>query len=184
LIIFRILLMTKYLFKIKISVKVIFIVTFIVSFIIGHYSASSLSFTLSFLFFGTFIALGKRSRLVLFLGLTASHLLVGLFLGNEISLLAILLSGAVISLFSLVMPLVLFHFFTFKIINLKLIESVLAFFIIFINKLAKLCIGSHFSPSVCIILAIWMLLLKKNHFYFFVLLLFHANVLNAPAHFS
>jgi hypothetical protein len=104
LLLLRILLQVKFLSKIKITIEHVFLITFAASFLIGDFKNSPLSFVYSFIFLGTFFSLRDYSKLTLIMGLFSTQLIIGLFMGEKVSLLAIpagLLGGF---LFTMIFP--------------------------------------------------------------------------------
>lgn len=184
LVIFRALFYFQRILKKRIPIEILFSLTFFISFLLGHFSSSPLSFILSFLYMGTFIALRDFSKLTIILGLFSSHLIIALFSGSEVSLLSLILNIPLISLFSLVMPLVYFYFASFQWIDFNWIEWIIRSFIVLVGWAAKLVQGTLLSSTVFLILAVWVVLLKKQKRYLVVFLFLHGNVANSPALFS
>jgi competence protein ComEC len=183
-IILRLLIMTQRLFKINLQIEIIFIITFIISFFLNHFQESPLSFAMSFLFMGTFIAFGDKSKTSLILGLFSSHLLVAFFLGNEVSLVSIILSLPLVALFSFLLPFIFLYAATFHLIHFNWIESIVRLFILTIHETAKLTHGTFISSSLFIILAVWIILLKKKKRFLLLFLFLHGNALYSPEIFT
>lgn len=87
--ILRILLKIKFLAKLKISLEHIFILTFLIAFLAGDYQHSPLGYIYSLIFLGTFFSLKNFSRFTLIMGLFSTQLILGLFMGEKVSLLSI-----------------------------------------------------------------------------------------------
>lgn len=184
LVIFRILFYLQRLFKKRISIENIFLITFSISFLLGHFKESPLSFIPSFLYMGTFIALRDFSKFTIVLGLFSSHLIIALFSGSEVSLISLVLNIPLITLFSLLMPLVYLYFASFQWIDFNWLEWIIRSFIVLVGWTAKLVQGTFLSSTVFLILAVWVVLLKKQKRYLILFLFLHGNVANSPALFS
>lgn len=180
LIIFRVLLMSRQFLKIKLSIEILFIITFAIAFGIGHFQKAPLSFSLSFLFMGTFLSLGHKPKVILILGLFSSHILMAFFIGNEVSLLALILNMPIIALFSFLLPLIYLYFFTFTWVDFNWIESLVRLFILIVHNVAKLTHGSFMSATFFLMIALWIILLRGNKKYLILALLLHGNVVHSP----
>lgn len=165
----------------KLSIISIFISTFFISFVLGHYTQSPMSFTLSFLFIGTFISLRDHSKIVNLLGLSSSHLLIAFFNGNDFSPIALLICLPLISISIPLITSIYLYLLTYKFITLNWIELPTRWFILIIKYLSTWAHCSSLSPSIFLIIAIWLLLLRKNKFLILLMLLLHGNAANSPS---
>ena len=180
-ILFQFLVLIKNTFSLKVEIEIIFCLTFLISFFLGHYQLSPLGFLLSFLFWGTVLALRDYSRLTLLLGLLASHLLFSFFSDQRLSLLAVLLNLPLIACYSLIL---LLGWATFAISYLgKNIgcEYFIKLFIFFLHIEAKIGLIAMIDSSAFLLLAVWLILFQKNKKWILVCLLLHSNCANSPA---
>lgn len=159
----------------------IFYLTFIISFLFGHFTKSPLSFTYSFLLIGTFFSLKYMSLLKMFLAISASHLLLAFFQGDNFSFLAMILSILLVQIFVIFLPLIIIFITTFYIYPSHWIEPLTRFFILLIHFCAKLTIGSFLTSSFMLLCIVWILLLKKRKRWLLVCLCLHAGLVHSPA---
>jgi hypothetical protein len=182
--ILRLLLKIKYFKKLKISLEVIFVFTFLSAALLGDFHRSPLGFIYSLFFLGTFFSLRNYSKLVLILGLFSTQLILGLFIGNKVSLLSIPIGLCGSFIFSIVFPLLLIFLATYWIIPINWGEPIIKTYVILIKKCATITNGSFTSPSVFLILAIWVLILMKSthkkYALLTILLFFHTNTAMTP----
>ncbi len=160
--ILRILFQLKFLSKIKFNLEQIFIFTFIIAFLFGDYQKSPLGFIYSFIFLGTFFSLRNHSRLVLILGLFSTQLILGLFMGEKVSLISIPLGLMGSFLFTLIFPFLLIFLGSFWLVSINWAEPILRSFIVLIQTTAKLLNGTFTSSSLFLIASIWVLMMMKN----------------------
>lgn len=180
----RLLILLQRLIKLKVPIEINFLFTFSISFLLGHFQESPLSFIMSFLFMGSFIALSKYSRLTMILGLFSNHLLICLFSGADVSLLSLLINIPLIAAFTFLLPFFYFYFLSFHWIHFNWIEWIVRAYIVTVHWCAKLTIGTSVSATLFMMLAVWIILLKKPKRYLLIVLLLHGNTANSPAFFS
>ncbi|MBY0412648.1 MAG: hypothetical protein K2Q18_00710 [Bdellovibrionales bacterium] len=128
----------------------------------GNFKNSPMGFIYSFAFLGTFFALKDFSKFTLVLGLYSTQLIIGLFMGEKVSLLSIPCGLLGSYIFTLIFPFILLFLLTFWIIQINWIEPLLQIFIIGIQSVAKLLNGSFTSSSIFLIMGIWVLMMTKN----------------------
>ena len=161
-----------------------FAITFIVSFLCGHFFKSPLGFIYSFLFIGTFYSIGKFSLLKIFLGLSASHLLINIFQGNEFSFVALFFSIILVQVFCLLFPICLIFLFSFYIHQSAWIEILIRSFIKLIHLGAKYSNGTFITSTTMILLFIWILLLQQKKKWLAITLILHTGNVNTPLLYS
>lgn len=183
-IILRLLIMSQNLLKRSFPIEHLFSITFVISFLMGHFQESPLGFILSFLYIGTFISLGDKSKVILLIGLFSSHLLIAFFSGNEVSFLSLILGLPLIALFTFFLPFAFLYLLTFKLISFNWIEDGIRFFIIIVHWIAKLTHGSFMSSTFFLMLAVWIILLKKKKRYLMIAIYLHANAVHSPSFFQ
>ena len=175
----------KRLLKAKLSLEKIFFLTFLLSFSFGHYFASPISFALSFIFLGTFFSLKDYPKIILILGLFSTQLIIALFMGNKVSLLAIPVGLLGTFLFSLLFICIIVFFLSFWIIKINWIEPLLNTFVWSVKASSNLLIGSFTSSSIFLILAIGSLMhlnfSRKKMMLISVLLFLHTNTAMTPS---
>lgn len=96
--------------KIKGKGKIIFAIIFLGDFLFGSYATSPLSFIFSFLFFGTFIALGKYGYKTLFPFLFLNQILINYFFVENVYILGPFLGFFLTFIFSFLFPVALILF--------------------------------------------------------------------------
>ncbi|MFA6236935.1 MAG: ComEC/Rec2 family competence protein [Bacteriovorax sp.] len=180
---FRILFLLQRFLKRRIRIESLFLATFFISFLMGHFKESPLSFILSFLYMGTFIALADRSKFFILMGLFSSHLIICFFSGSEISFVSLFLNLPLLALFSILLPLFYFYFLTFHWIHFNWIEWIVRAFILCVHWSARLVQGTFVSSTFFLIFAVWILLLKKRKRYLLIALLLHGNIAISPTSF-
>lgn len=171
----------KHRLKRKWSLEILFFVVFLLSFLLGHYFQSPLGFVMSFLFMGTFIGLRHYSRWTILTGLFASHLLLALFSGKEISPLALLLNLPILFYFSGMMSLSGLFLASFKWIPYNWMEKFISLLLLMIKKSALISRGTHLNSSLFFILGLWMILFKRDKKWMALCFLLHANLANSPS---
>lgn len=188
LVILRLLFQFKFLSKIKISTEKVFIITFLFSFLIGQYYASPLGYIFSFAFLGTFFSLRNSPKVMLILGLYSTQLIIGLFMGNKVSLVAVACGLFGSFIFTLLFPFFLIFLMSFWIIQINWIEPFIRFYVVGVQMVSKCLSGSFTSSSVFLILAIWVIMFSsfsmKKGFILLILIFLHTNTAMAPALFS
>ncbi|AUN99801.1 hypothetical protein C0V70_17155 [Bacteriovorax stolpii] len=186
--ILRLLLQFKFLAKRKWSIEVIFFLTFAVSFLCGHYSDSPLGFLMSFAFLGTFFAFQNHSKIMLILGLFSTQLILGLFMGEKVSLLSIPVGLVGSALFALLFPTLLLFLASYWLIPFNWGEPLIRSYVVSVQVMAKMLQGSFTSSSVFLILAVWALLIlktsKRKYAIVFLLIFLHTNTAMTPVIFS
>lgn len=182
--ILRLLFQFKYFSKLKLSLEQIFIVTFLIAFILGDYQHSPLGFIYSFIYLGTFFSLRDYSKLILILGLFSTQLILGLFMGEKVSLISIPLGMIGSFIFTLIFPLLLIFLSTFWMIPVNWAEPIIRSFIVLIQATARLLNGSFTSSSLFLIMAVWALMMMKNSLgkcaALFILFFLHTNTAMTP----
>lgn len=158
----RLLFQFKFLTKMKLSMEHIFILTFSLAFLMGDYEDSPLGYIYSFIFLGTFFSLKNYSKLTLILGLFSTQLIIGLFLGEKVSLLSIPVGMLGSFIFSLIFPFLLFFLATFWFVPINWAEPIVRIFIVTVHYAAKFLNGSFTSSSLFLIAAVWILMMMKN----------------------
>lgn len=93
--------------------KVSFIATFFFDIITGGFTSSPLSFSLSFIFWGTII-FSNSTKIVIIIELFITQLIVSNILSSKISFLTILINPIVTSTFSAIFPLLSFQYWVNK----------------------------------------------------------------------
>lgn len=180
----RLLFQFKFLSKIKISLETIFFLTFILSFIFGQYKASPIGFIFSFAFLGTFFSLRNSSKIILILGLFSTQLILGLFMGDKVSLLSIPCGLFGSFLFSFLFPIFVLFLLTFWLIPINWVEPILRLYITGIQMTAKFLNGSFTSSSIFLIFAVWILMFHRTstrkYVAFCLLLFLHTNTAMNP----
>ena len=177
----------KFLAKLKITSEKIFYFTFCISFLLGHFHKNPLSFIFSFAFIGTFLSLKDYSKLTLILGLYSTQLILALFMGDKVSLLAIPIGLFGSFVFSFLFPVILLFLGTFWIIEINWIEPLLKIFVASIQMSAKLLNGSFSSSSIFLILAIWIILIRPKAMGYAsiaILIFCHTNTAMTPVIFT
>lgn len=179
--ILRILILLQRFLKKRMNIEILFYLTFLISLTIGHLKESPLGFIFSFLFLGTFIALRDYSKLTIIIALFSNQLLISLFSGKEVSLIALIFNLPFIGVFSLLLPFFYFYLLTFSWIHWNWVELFIKFFIITLKWVAQFTHGTFFNSSIFMILAVWIVLLKKRKRYLIIVLFLHGNNANAPS---
>lgn len=169
------------LFNKKIKSINLFYLTFLISFLCGHFFKSPFGFTYSFLIVGTFFSIGYINIFKAFLALSASHLLIAIFQGNDFSFLGLLFSLILVNLFSFLLPLIFIFIGSFFIFPSHWLEPFIRFFIVLIHYAAKLSQGTFITSSVMLLCCLWILLLNKNKWWIMVCLILHSELVHAPA---
>lgn len=172
--------------KWQVSLEQVFIIVFLFSFILGHFHASPLGFTYSFIFLGTFFSFRHASKFFLVLGLYSTQLLLALFSGDSVSLLSIpcgLLGGF---LFTLLFPIIFIFLSTFWLFEINWIEPIVRLFVLYAHNAARILRGTYTFPSVFLLLFVWVLIfmpeISKKKYLFLILFLFlHTNITAAPS---
>ena len=186
--ILRILFQIKFISKLKLEVEHIFLLTFLISFLLGHYDKSPLGFLMSFAFLGTFFSFRAESKLKLILGLYSTQLIIGLFLGEKVSLLSIPIGLIGSFCFAFLFPVLLLFLGTFWLVPFNWGEPLLRGYIVSIHWFARALQGSFTSSSIFLILGLWVLMFMKNdkRKYAIVMILFflHTNTAMTPVIFS
>ena len=184
---FRLLFQYKFLSK-KISTEMIFILGFLLSFLAGQFTSSPLGFIFSFAFLGTFFSLGHHSKAMLILGLFSTHLILGLFMGEKVSLLSIPCGLIGSFIFTFLFPLFLLFLMSFWLIEINWVEPLLRGYVVCIQSTSKLLTGSFTSSSIFLILAVWAIMFLKNskrkYGILFILLFLHTNTAMTPTVFA
>jgi hypothetical protein len=175
----RLLILMNRKLKHKLSLEILFFITFGIAFILGHFNESPMGFILSFLYIGTFIALRDQSRIVVFLGLLASHVLWSFFNCTLISPLALLLNLPLLSYFSLLMPMQFFYCLSFKWMTINWLEPLIRFFVLCVHCLGKFAHANAMTASLPLLIGVWMIMLKKPKGIFLCLLL-HSGLSQTP----
>jgi hypothetical protein len=180
----RLLFQLKFLSKMKISPEQIFFITFGLAFTLGQFKSSPLGFIYSFAFLGTFFALKDYSKLTLILGLYSTQLILGLFMGEKISLLSIPCGLIGSFLFSFLFPIILVFLASFWIVKINWIEPIIRLYVVGIQMVSKLLNGSFTSSSIFLVIAIWVLMFpehfKKKYLWISLLLAMHTNTAMTP----
>ncbi len=188
LVILRLVLKVNFFAKLKFPFEKVYLLTFIISFIIGHFHASPLSFIYSFMFLGTFFSLRDYPKMILILGLFSSQLIIALFMGEHVSLIAIAVGLIGSALFGLLFPFVLLFFASFWIFQINWIEPLISFFLSFVKTSSVLLQGSFTSSSIFLILATGTLLhasySRKKMVTFALFVFLHTNTAMTPSIFS
>ena len=188
LIILRLLFHFKFLSKVRISLEMIFFLAFFLSFLLGDFSTSPLGFIYSFLFLGTFFSLRNYPKIILILGLFSTQLILGLFLGEKVSLVAIPIGLIGSFIFSLLFPLLLIFLGSFWLIPINWGEPIISYFVAFVRIGSKLLNGSFTSSSIFLIVLVWVLFLakfsKRKCTYVIILIFLHTNTAMTPVIFS
>lgn len=186
--ILRLIFQFKFLAKMKISLETIFFLTFILSFIFGQFKASPLGFIFSFAFLGTFFSLRNNSKIILILGLFSTQLILGLFLGDKVSLLSIPCGLFGSFIFTFLFPVFVLFLFTFWFIPINWVEPVIRLYVGSIQLTSKLLNGSFTSSSIFLIFAIWILMFHRpgprKYIGFCLLLFLHTNTAMNPVIYS
>lgn len=182
--ILRILLKVKFLSKIKISLEHIFILTFIIAYLIGDYQHSPLGYIYSLIFLGTFFSLKNFSRFTLIMGLFSTQLILGLFMGEKVSLLSIPLGMLGSFIFTFMFPILLLFLASFWLIPFNWAEPILRSFIVLVQMTAKYLNGSFTSSSFFLIAAVWTLMMmnfsNRKCVVLIALLFLHTNTAMTP----
>lgn len=180
----RLLFQLKFISKIKVSTELIFILTFSIAFALGHYEKSPVGFIYSFIFLGTFFSLKNYSKFTIILGVFSTQLILGLFLGEKVSLISIPVGMLGSFLFTLIFPFLILFLATFWLIPINWGEPIIRTFIIFVRHFATLLNGSFTSSSLFLIAAVWLLMMGKKSSGKCVALLFlvffHTNTAMTP----
>lgn len=158
----RLIFQLKFLAKLKLTSEHIFLATFILAFIFGHYRVSPLGFIYSFAFLGTFFSLKSYSKLTLILGLYSTQLIIGLFMGEKVSLLSIPCGLLGSFIFTFLFPIFLIFLLSFWMIEINWIEPIMRSYTLLIQTTSKYLTGSFTSSSPFLILAIWILIMPSN----------------------
>lgn len=171
----------------RLNCSYLFFLIFIVSFLIGDFSKSPLGFIYSFIFLGTFLSLREHPKGILILGIFSTQLILGIFLGEKVSLLAIPIGLFFSFLFTFIFPILILFLMSFWIVPINWGEGIIQSFIFIIKVFSKLLNGSFTSSSIFLIAAIWILLSVnfsyKKIFCFSILLFLHTNTAMTPCHF-
>ena len=185
--ILRLLFQFKFFSKLKISIEQIFIITFILAFLAGDYFKSPIGYIYSLLFLGTFFSLKDYSKITLIIGLFSTQLILGLFLGEKVSLLSIPLGMMGAFLFTILFPVLLIFLATFWLIPFNWGEPIIRSYILLIQYTAKILNGSFTSSSIFLIAGVWVLMLEKHSrrkcVLLFVLFFLHTNTAMTPVQF-
>jgi hypothetical protein len=188
LVILRLILKVNFFAKLKFPFEKVYLLTFAISFLIGHFHASPLSFIYSFMFLGTFFSLRDYPKMILILGLFSSQLIIALFMGEHVSLIAIAVGLIGSALFGLLFPFVLLFFVSFWIFKINWIEPLISLFLGFVKSSSVLLQGSFTSSSLFLILAVGILLhvsySRKKMAAFGLLLILHTNTAMTPSIFT
>ena len=180
----RLLFQLKFLSKIKITPEQIFIITFILAFLKGDYNNSPIGFIYSFIFLGTFFSMKNFSRMTLIAGLFSTQLILGLFLGEKVSLLSIPFGMVGAFLFTMLFPILLIFLSTFWLFPINWVEPLIRSYVILIQQSAKILNGTFTSSSIFLIAAVWILFMKDKTAgkcaAFAALLLLHTNSAMTP----
>jgi hypothetical protein len=184
LIIIRLLFQFKFLTKLKITSEQIFIITFCLSFLLGQYQNSPLGFIFSFAFLGTFFSLRHFSKVTLILGLFSTQLILGLFLGEKVSLLSIPCGLMGSFIFTFLFPVFLIFLMSFWLIPINWVEPLIRIFILAVQWTSKCLSGSFTSSSLFLIFAMWVLMFQKTSKWkygaLFMLIFLHTNTAMTP----
>lgn len=160
--ILRLLLQFKFTAKLRLSLEHIFFMTFIVAFLSGHFHRSPLSFIYSFAYLGVFFSLRDYPKIMLIAGFFSIQLLLGLFSGEKVSLLAVPIGLFGSFVFTMLFPVLLLFLASFWIIDLNWAEPLIRGFIVAIQFISKNLQGSFTSSSLFLILGVWTLMWMKN----------------------
>ncbi len=175
----------KFMAKLKVTSEQILITTFILTFFLGHYFSSPFGYLFSLLYIGTFFFLGDRPKALLVLALFANHVLIALFLGSKVSLMATLCGLVGVFAFSLLYPLLLIFFATFWLLSINWIEPIISLYVTGLKFTAHYLNGTFTSSSIFLLLALWSLLfLRRKNLAFAMFLLLHSNSAMTPSIFS
>lgn len=181
----RILFQANFLTKINLRFEYIFILTFITAYLLGDYQNSPIGFIYSFIFLGTFLSLKNYSKPILILGVFSTQLIIGLFLGEKVSLISIPVGMLASFIFSVLFPFLILFLATFWIVPINWAEPLIRIFIIFIHHAAKYLNGSFTSSSLCLIAAVWVLMMMKHssgkYAALALFIFFHTNTAMTPS---
>jgi hypothetical protein len=126
--------------------------------------------------------------MILILGLFSSQLIIALFMGEHVSLMAIAVGLIGSALFGLLFPFVLLFFVSFWIFKINWIEPLIGLFLSFVKSSSVLLQGSFTSSSIFLILAVGTLLhvsySRKKMAAFCLLLILHTNTAMTPSIFT
>jgi hypothetical protein len=164
--ILRMLNLLKWKFKFYIRDEWIFLATFFISYLLGHFTLAPLSFILSFLFIGGFIATKTYSRKEFIFCLLSTQMIIAMYFHKSYFLLSILTTLLLIPLTTLLMALGYFYLFTYKWIEFNWIENLVNGYLLIIKMASKLISFSEITPSFAWLFLIWMILLRVRARYF------------------
>lgn len=182
--ILRLIFQAKFISKFKISTEVIFFLTFVISYILGQYDKSPMGFIFSFAFLGTFFSLQDQPKIILILGLFSTQLILGLFLGNKVSLLSIPVGLFGAFTFTFVFPLCFFFLISHWLVAINWIEPILRAYIVAIQWTSKSLNGTFSSSSIFLIFAIWILMSYRYSYkklmFLIIFIFLHTNTAMTP----
>lgn len=188
LILLRLILKAKFIAKFSLNFENIYLITFFVSFLFGHYHDSPLSFLYSFIFLGTFFSLRDHPKIILIMGLFSSQLIIALFMGEKVSLLAIGVGLIGSLIFSFLFITIIIFFTTFWMFKINWIEPLMTLFLKFIKTSSVLLGGSFTSSSIFIILAVGIIMhisySKKKMIILGLFIFLHTNTAMTPSIFT
>ena len=174
----------KYNWKKKVSSTTLLLSVFLCSFCLGHYFESPYSFSISFLYIGTFFLFTDQSRFKFLLALFANQILIGLFLGTKVSFFSVLTSLIGVFIFSFLQPLCLIYFLTYWLCRINWLEPFIHLFTSTLKLSMVALTGTFTSTSLFLLLATLALIhtkhSKQRTCLFMIFLLFHTNTSMTP----
>lgn len=162
--------------------KLIFIFVFMGDFLFGSFNESPLSFTFSYLFFGTFIALSRFGYKTLFTSLFLNQILISYFLVEKFYLIGPLFGFLLTSLFSFLFPIGLILFPVDLLTNFSPSSFIFSSFLNLVHLFAQLAMeGPVVMISLCTVVCMLFGFCTKNLRWVLPLLLLEAQPLyNIP----
>ena len=162
----RLLNLLNWKFKFHIRDEWIFLATFFISFLLGHFALAPLSFILSFLFIGGFIASKTYSKKELTLFILSTHIIIAMYFHKSYFLLSIFTSLLLIPLTTLLIVLGYFYLLTYQWVRINWIEILINEYLFIIKATSKFINLSEITPSFAWLFLIWMILFKVRARYF------------------
>ncbi len=158
----------------KINMYYIFLLTFIIDFFWGTYDLSPMSFTFSFLFFGSIISQVDKPFTNIFPALWGGQLIAGFFISEPLALLGFPIGFIITGLFSIIFPILFLNYFI-PFFNFS--EFIINFFLKIIRYSAEFAssIGFYFSSLPLVIFAIILTTRYKSKIIIILLLLISSN---------
>ncbi len=152
----------KILNRFKLSSEKIFYASFIISFGLGHFALSPMSFIYSFFYIGTYLSFSLSSKMKLILALFSTQVILGIYFGADVSLVAISLALMGSFIFSLIFPLLIIFFSTYWFIPLNWGEPLIRIYVLGVHFFARFLNGTFISASFFMLLASWLLLIRSS----------------------